>query len=105
LLIDEPYVDGVSVTYGVPRRHIWTFAGGISETIVNTQRHIHNSCPCALNGTGIRLQQPPIFVGNNYFCESGNPQNTFETTNDFQYTDDPLWDGNGAKVSAAITLT
>ena len=26
--IDEPYVDGVSVTYGVPRRHIWTFAAG-----------------------------------------------------------------------------
>ena len=34
LSIDEPYVDGVSVTYGDPRKHIWTFAGGISETVV-----------------------------------------------------------------------
>ena len=29
--INEPYVDGVSVTYGEPHRHMWTFAGGISE--------------------------------------------------------------------------
>jgi hypothetical protein len=57
LPIDEPYVDGVSVTYGVPRKHIWTFAGGISETIVDTFPTY--SCPCALNGTGIRLQEPP----------------------------------------------
>ena len=23
--IDDPYVDGLSVTYGSPRQHIWTF--------------------------------------------------------------------------------
>ena len=91
LSIDEPYVDGVSVTYGDPRSHIWTFAGGISETIVSAGPTL--SCPCALVGTGIQLQQPPVFVGDNYFCESGNPENTHENTNIFRYTDDPLWDG------------
>ena len=91
LSIDQPYVDGVSVTYGEPRQHIWTFAGGISETIVPA--HPTLSCPCALNGTGIQLQQPPAFVGNNYFCESANPLTSFENTNVFRYTDDPLWDG------------
>ena len=79
------------MTYGEPRRHIWTFAGGISETIVAAFPSL--SCPCALSGTGIRLQQPPAFVGNNYFCESANPLNTHENTNVFRYTDDPLWDG------------
>ena len=95
LSIDEPYVDGVSVTYGDPRKHIWTFAGGISETIAFSVET--SSCPCALNGTGIRLQQPPAFVGNNYFCESGNPMTSFENTNILHYTDDPLWDGQSCE--------
>ena len=31
--IDEPYVDGVSITHGSPnRKHIWTFAGAADET-------------------------------------------------------------------------
>ena len=30
--IDEQYVDGVSLTYGSPRQHIWTFAGALDET-------------------------------------------------------------------------
>ena len=91
LPINQPYVDGVSVTYGEPRRHIWTFAGGISETIVDAFPTL--SCPCALNGTNIQLQQPPAYVGDHYFCESANPLNTRENTNIFRYTDDPLWDG------------
>ena len=91
LTLNQPYVDGVSVTYGEPRRHIWTFAGGLSETIVPAFPNL--TCPCALNGTGITPQQSPAFVGDNYFCESANPLTTFENTNVFEYTADPLWDG------------
>ena len=29
--IDTYYVDGVSVTRGSPRQHIWTFAAGVDE--------------------------------------------------------------------------
>ena len=30
--IDAPYVDGVSVTYGMhPRKHIWTYAAGLVQ--------------------------------------------------------------------------
>ena len=94
LSIDEPYVDGVSVTYGEPRRHIWTFAGGLSEMIVMSfTDHEKYTCPCALNGTAFRMQQPSAFVGDRYFCESGNPQNTFENSNILRNTNDPLWDG------------
>ena len=94
--IDEPYVDGVSVTYGEPRRHIWTFASGLSETIVTTHlNHERYNCPCALIGTNFQnlTRFPPAFVGDNYFCESANPLSSFQSTNVFQYTDDPLWDG------------
>ena len=95
LSIDEPYVDGVSVTYGEQRRHIWTFAGGLSEMIVTGfyRDHEKYTCPCALNGTAFRMQQPSAFVGNHYFCESGNPVNTFENSNILRNTNDPLWDG------------
>ena len=29
--IDEIYVDGLSITYGSPRQHLWTFAAGVRE--------------------------------------------------------------------------
>ena len=29
--ISEPYLDGVSVTYGQPRNHIWSYACGVTE--------------------------------------------------------------------------
>ena len=44
-------------------------------------------------GTSFTIQTPPSFVVNNYYCESGNPSSTFEHTDVFRYTSDPLWDG------------
>ena len=44
------------------------------------------NCPCSSNpGRG-----PPSFVGNKYYCESGNPTNSFRIQ---LYTSDKLWDG------------
>ena len=81
--IDDPYVDGVSLTHGLPgaRQHIWTFCAGFSETV----NHNH-SCPC-LGGLA-----SPSYVGNDYFCESGNPEQSYSWT---FYGSDPLWDGQG----------
>jgi hypothetical protein len=89
--IDTGYVDGVSVTYGSPRTHIWTYAAGLSEQFLVTNERF--SCPCAVAGSAYTPQTPPLFVGNNYYCESGNPSSTFEFTDVFRYTTDPLWDG------------
>ena len=33
---------------------------------------------------------PPSFIGNDFFCESGNPINQWTIK---LYTNDPLWDG------------
>ena len=79
--IDSRYVDGVSITRGSPRQHIWTFAAAVYQT------RIHNSnCPCT---TGTQIS-PAGFIGDNYFCESGNPNQQWAHT---LYTADPLWDG------------
>jgi len=87
--IDTTYLDGVSVTYGSPRQHIWSFAGGLHE---DSSVHPPNSCPCVTGSTN--GNQIPSFVGQNYFCESGIARwdrRTFV----FWPNGDPLWDGQG----------
>ena len=84
--IDGVYADGVSMTYGNPRHHIWTFAAGWSE-LVHQNSNIYN-CPCSDSpGT----TPPPSFVGNNYFCESANIDEVYRGNH--VYTEDKLWDG------------
>ena len=54
--INDFYVDGISITYGNPRQHIWTY--GITRTMSLI-------CPCN-GGTNI-----PTFVGSHYYCVFG----------------------------------
>ena len=82
--IDSHYVDGVSITRGYPRQHIWTFIAAIQENSFQTNG-IHE-CPCAPNSP----VTPASFIGNDYFCESGSPV-AFDLST-FHYAD-PLWDG------------
>ena len=81
--LNADYVDGVSLTRGSPRQHVWTFMGGVFESI-----NIPSNCPCTAGSPQINII--PAFIGNNYFCESGNPTNSYY--NQF-FTADPLWDG------------
>lgn len=88
--VDDSYVDGISVTYGAhPRRHIWTFAAGVSEGLTNSF-HPLADCPCVQS----RALPSPSFIGNDYYCESGNPG--WIWTN-MLYSDDPLWDGENCE--------
>ena len=63
--INTYYVDGISVTRGSPRQHVWTFACGIDEV------HTGGSCPCVAGSSQARQNYIPLFIGRNYFCESG----------------------------------
>ena len=78
--LNSYYVDGVSITRGSPRQHVWTLMAGYSESDATSQ-----SCPCN-TGSSVSV---PSFIGSNYFCESGNrnshPSNVL-------YTSDRLWD-------------
>ena len=80
--IDNPYVDGVSITHGVsPRKHIWTYAAGLYENTTDT-----STCPCTGGGT-----YPPSFVGSDYYCESALSGPPWEPP--VLYSNDTLWDG------------
>jgi hypothetical protein len=65
-LIDTGYVNGVSITYGSPRTHIWTYAAGLSDQLIQFGEIF--SCPCVVAGTPFSPQTPPSFIGNNYYC-------------------------------------
>ena len=84
--INSYYVDGISLTRGSPRQHIWTFMASRQENIFENN---DNLCPCSVGST--QFSNIQSFVGNDYFCESGCPGNVAENT---PYFSDPLWDGN-----------
>ena len=85
--IDSYYVDGVSLTHGRPRQHIWTFAAARDETTSSR----YSNCPCTNIHIVNSATPPPAFVGNDYFCDTGST-NQWNLT---FYSDDPLWDGAG----------
>ena len=82
--INDHYVDGVSITLGNPRKHVWTYAAGLSDD-GNEPNH---NCPCAVTPG----PDPPAFVGDQYYCESGD---TGGYDLNGYYTSDVLWDGYG----------
>jgi len=89
LSIDTYYVDGVSVTHGIPRQHIWTFSNGLDEL---STTYSYATCPCVNGSTN--ENRIPSFVGQNYFCETGITRWT--GPHGILFPDgDPLWDGQG----------
>ena len=86
--IDTFYHYGLSLTHGMPhkRTHIWTFAIGLSDEAVSAVEGWE--CPCNMNDPRVPV---PSFVGDNYFCESGNPTAVY--VENHLYGDDPVWDG------------
>ena len=82
--INGPYVDGLSITHGTPRQHIWTYVVGLTDH----DSDVNENCPCAQTPG----RNSPSFVGSNYYCESGAGSSFNHGT---YYLSDPLWDGSG----------
>jgi len=83
--LDGLYADGVSITIGNPRKHVWSYIGGQTRDAANS--HCCN-CPCSSTpGPAV-----PIYLLNQYYCDSGN-DGTYNTATYF--TNNPLWDGEG----------
>ena len=77
--INSAYVDGVSLTHGTSRQHIWTFVAASSMDAICD--------PC-------RTRPRPASVGSDFFCDSGNPMSLIATPGTF-HSANPLWDGVG----------
>ena len=86
--LNGDYVDGVSITRGSPRQHVWTLMADNG----------HHHCPCNVHNNN---NLPQSFIGNHYFCEA-------ETTSCCGYaffTSDPLWDGKGCDSTETACCT
>ena len=83
-LIDDPYVDGISITRGNPRQHVWTYAAYHCERNYDT-------CPCGLANLA-DMRGVPTLVLRDYYCETA-----FETCTGSSRIawENPLWDGAG----------
>ena len=83
--IDSYYLSGISITHGSPRQHVWSFVAALSD------KHTSEAdlCPCSRSGNSGDAAVPP-FVGQDYFCDTGNDGAPVEF-----HADNPLWDGQG----------
>ena len=89
--LDGVYVDGISITSGNPRKHVWTYAVGVRDN--NDTLHEPFICPCAKH----RGPDPPTYVGSHYYCESAITEDDHVVSR--LYINDVLWDGADCQYS------
>ena len=77
--IDGPYLEGVSITYGSPRQHIWSLAA-------THQLHL-----CRCSATNFQPDQPS-YIGQEFFCD-------VEGSDTYIYSD-RLWDKHNCLAGA-----
>jgi hypothetical protein len=82
------YVDGISLTYGSPKQHIWSFAAGLDEVGTVAQYN----CACTNSNLANRTRPPPAFVGDDYFCDTTA---VTRYRNGLFYHNSLLWDDTG----------
>ena len=79
LTLDDNYVDGVSLTHGEPRHHIWTFAAVRTSTSFNCMLGCYP--PTSLQ-----------FISSEYSCDGG-------PSLDLDMSQDIVWDGNNCSLN------
>ena len=83
--INSYYVDGVSITRGSPRQHVWTLMAGLDSSDGTT---VHVTTPPGGTQQVHHLLELITFVSQEILTIPGQMILTL-------YTKDPLWDGKG----------
>ncbi len=91
---EGPYLDGVSVTHGGSRQHIWSFVAALHDA--NSSYITGTVCPCS-NANQNWPHSVPSFINNNYFCDSGNHESSIPTRT---FAREPIWDGTGCSTTS-----
>ena len=87
-------MDGIIITQlGVQQYQMWRFVAGVTE---NSSLHVNSNCPCSPTSGW----KPPSYIGSNYYCESGNPTDSYEHNQIF--SNDPIWDGKKCEGTCCI---
>ncbi|MCC7075146.1 MAG: hypothetical protein IT383_27785 [Deltaproteobacteria bacterium] len=80
---DARYVDGIALTIGAPRRHVFAFVQGLGDAF--GPGLLGSECPCSGG------PQAPSFVASAYVCEE--PRLSVDGTGRFYDNSDVLFDG------------
>ena len=88
--LSENFMDGVTLYYGNPPAHIWTFVAGVSES-PESQQQPPRFCPCDRPDAAAHVAP---YIEQDYFCESRNDPYPVSGSERLRfYADDKLWDG------------
>ena len=90
--VDDIYAEGLLITQGNPRRHLWTAAVGVNEL-----NHGYTQYQCPRDADPFRFDLVPDFVGDNFYCETGVVSGYAVNIR----WDDPLFDGQGCVSATA----
>lgn len=88
--LEGQYIAGISLTHGSAgsRKHIWSFVSTYNEH--DSATYLDWKCSCTDN-TYNWTYTTPSFVGNDYFCDSGNHGPAWSYS--AYYPNNTLWDG------------
>ena len=95
--INGAYAEGVLITRGHPREHVWTYTIGDNAANPSGTYAAGDICPCARS----HATQPPSFVQGDYYCNSSNGGNS-DSPSGHLYSK-PLWNGQGPSYFAEST--
>ena len=95
--VDDAYAEGILITRGSPRQHVWTYA--VADVANPPVGYTHDdTCPCTGHASA---PQPPSFVGNDYYCDSGNDAGGNAIVS--QLYNKTLWNSEGTICSVNAT--
>jgi len=83
-------LDGVLISYGEKKEHIWAFVTGIQRKKPQSSGYYSSICPCT---SYLFSGKVPPFIGNDYYCDSGVDDGPIEG----KFYTDPLWIGEGCE--------
>ena len=95
--VDDAYAEGILITRGSPRQHVWTYAVADVANPPSGYRD-HDICPCTGHASA---PQPPSFIGSDYYCDSAN--DAAENAIDRRLYDKTLWNSEGTMCSVSAT--
>ena len=94
--VDDAYAEGILITRGSPRQHVWTYA---SADVANPSPGYTDDDTCLCTGHA-SAPQPPSFIGSDYYCDSGNDAGI--TSSGRLYSKE-LWNSQGPMCSVSAS--